>query len=119
MLDDVSKLVLSERKSINTLTYMTLIMMSYFGPNANLLGNIKLEIWHFNRPITDIESYVFKGCLLMGVDILSLVINGIVIWHFCRVNVLEKLKDVQNNFWHLFAIAEGYLLMEQIWAKST
>ena len=45
--EDVQTLVLKERKSINTLTYIIVILMAYFGPNANILGNIQLAIWQF------------------------------------------------------------------------
>ena len=104
------KLVLSERKSINTVTYMALIAMAYFGPNANLMGNIKLEIWHLERPITDINAYLLKVSLLMIVDVLSLLINGMVLWHFCNINVVKILKKLQQKHWFVFAIAEGFLL---------
>ena len=40
--DDVMELVLGERESINHLSYLLLIIMAFFGPNADLLGNIKL-----------------------------------------------------------------------------
>ena len=86
--------------------------MAYFGPNANLMGNIKLEIWHLERPITDINAYLLKVSLLMIVDILSLLINGMVLWHFCNINIMWILNKLQRNYWLLFAIAEAYSLME-------
>ena len=89
-----------------------MIMMAYFGPNAKILGNIKLEIWQFDRPITDIEAYTSKVSILMGVDLFSLVVNGILLWTFCRINVLKVLKKLQQKYWQFFAIAEGYILME-------
>ena len=108
------KLVMSERKSINTLTYLLLIIMAYFGPNAELLGNIKLSIWHFQRPIADIEAYIFNVGLLFAVDLFSLVINGGLLWNFANINVLKIMKKLQNDFWFVFAVAEGSLLMEVI-----
>ena len=108
-------LVLSERKSINTLTYLILIIMAYFGPNAKLLGNIQLKIWQYQRPIVDIEAYIIKVSLLMAVDLGSLVINGIVIWKFCGINVMEMLKKHQKSYWIFFALAEAYVLMEVIY----
>ena len=113
--EDVMSLVLSERKSINTLTYLILIIMAYFGPNAKLLGNIQLKIWQYQRPIVDIEAYIIKVSLLMAVDIGSLVINGIVIWKSCGINVMEILKKLQKSYWIFFALAEAYVLMEVIY----
>ena len=106
------KLVLSERKSINTLTYLLLVIMAYFGPNAEILGNIKAKIWQFERPISDIEAYITKVCILLAVDLSSLLVNGLLLWHFCKINVLMLLKKLQQEMWVLFAVAEGFLLME-------
>ena len=109
---DAMRLVLSERKSINTLTYLILILMAYYGPNAGHLGNIKLAIWHFQRPITDIEAFVIKVSILLAVDLFSFLVNGMLLWKFCNVNVLKILEKLQREFWIYFAVAEGYILME-------
>ena len=105
-------LVLGERKSINTLTYMLLIIMAYFGPNAEIMGNIKLSIWQFQRPILDIDSYIFRVSVLMGVDLLSLVINGILLWKLCGTSIFKAFKKLQQSYWIFFAVAESYILME-------
>ena len=108
------RLVLGERKSVNTLTYMMLVAMAYFGPNAELMGNIKLEIWHFKKPIMDIEAYLIKVSLLMAVDLFSVVVNGALLWHFCKINVVKVMKKLQQKFWLPFTIVEGFLLMSVI-----
>ena len=108
-------LVLSERESINTFTYLALIVMAYFGPNAKLLGNIRLKIWQYQTPILDIEAYIIKVSLLMAAELASLVINGILIWKFCGINVMEILKKLQKSYWIFFALAEAYVLMEVIY----
>ena len=86
--------------------------MAFFRPNASLLGNIKLSIWHFQKPITDIEAFAWKVSLLMIVDFLSFFINGILLWWFCCINLLKVLKQLQVDFWKTFAITEAYTLME-------
>ena len=93
---DTMKLVICEKQSLHVITYMTLIVMAYYGPNAEILGNIKLNIWQFNRPIADI----------------SLIINGILLWQFCKINILKILKKLQQKYWFIFAIAEAYVMME-------
>ena len=94
------------------LTYMALILMAYFGPNAGLLGNIKLRLWHYQKPIPDINAFVMNVSLFLVVDILSFVINGCLLWHFCKVNAIKQLQKVQKDFWIVFGIAEAFLLME-------
>ena len=108
------KLVIGERKALNVLTYLVLILMAYFGPNAKLLGNIQLSIWQFQRPIQDIEAYVFKITLLLGVDLLSVIVNAGMLWYFCNINMLKLLMKLQKAFWYVFAIAEAFIVMEVI-----
>ena len=106
------KLVIGERKSLNALTYLIIVLMAYYGPNAELFGNIQLSIWQFQRPIKDIQAYVFKVCLLLGVDLLSLVVNVGMLWYFCKINLLTMLRKLQKAFWHVFAMAEAFIILE-------
>ena len=71
------------------MTYIVLIMIAYFGPNAQHLGNIQLEIWHFEKSIKDIYLYAKKVSLLLAVDFLSFIINGILLAYFSGINLLK------------------------------
>ena len=110
--EDVLGLVLSERKSFMPLTYIILILMAYFGPNAMLLGNIRLAIWQFQQPINDIYEYVMNVSLLLVVDFLSFFLNGVILWYFANINLLKVLKQLQKDFCIVFTIAEAFLLMQ-------
>ena len=83
--------------------------MMYYGPNAEILGSIKLEIWHYQTVISDIQGYVWNVSFLFFVDIFSLIINTGLIWYFCRINLLKLLKRLQQEFWLVFMITEGYI----------
>ena len=89
-----------------------MIIMAYYGPNAELLGNIKLAIWQFQNPITDIHAYVANIILLLGVDVISLIINGLLLRIICNVNIFKVMKSLQESFWHVFLAAESFLLIE-------
>ena len=105
-------LVLGERKSIIPVTYILIVLMAYYGPNANILGNIQLTIWHYQSPIVEIEDLVYNVGLLFLVDLSSFVVNGILLRYFCGINLMKTLKTLQQEFWLPFAIAEAKLLME-------
>ena len=111
-LDAIAKLVLSERKSLNSTIYLILILTAFYGPNAELLGNIRLAIWQFQRPIEDITTYVSNVSLLLIVDLISFAVNGVMIWQYCQINVLKIMATIQKEFWLVFAIAEAFLQME-------
>ena len=109
---EVNELVLTERQSVHAFTYLILIIMAYFGPNAEVLGNIKLRIWQFQNPITDIKEYVLNVSLWLFVDLFSAVITGILLWYFCKINIMKVVNRLQRNYWIIFAVAEAYILME-------
>ena len=110
--EEAKELVITERESVSSLTFIVLTIMAFYGPNADLLGNIKLTIWHFQNPILDIDTYIFNVLLLFGVEILSFIANGLLLWYFCKINLLVTLKKLQKEFWFVFAIAEAFLMME-------
>lgn len=111
-LEDAIRLVINQRKSLHALTYMILIIMAYYGPNAELMGNIKLAIWHLQKPILDINGYIFNVFLLFAFDLLGLTINGIILWRYCKINILKVIAKLQKEYWVIFASGEGGLLIE-------
>ena len=82
---------------------MCLTLMAYYGLNADILGSIKLKIWHYE---TVIEKFVLNLLSLFFIDVISFAVNGILIWHFCKLNVLEVINNLQKS--------EALLLLEVI-----
>ena len=49
---EIQGLISTERvEFIVPLTYMIMLLMAYYGPNADIIGNVKLQMWHFQTPI--------------------------------------------------------------------
>ena len=111
--------MIGEKCSLISLTYLLLILMAYYGPNAELLGNIKLTLWQFQNPIPDIGAYATNVFVLLAVDWTASIINIVVIRIVCKINVFKILKTLQQNFWPVFAAAEAFLLMEASFLCST
>ena len=108
----VERLVLTERiESIIPLTYLALIAMAYFSPNAEIILGIKLTLWQ-HVEITDISGFLQNLGLLFGIDFLSFLINGFILWEICGINVIKVLQKLQKRFWFFMAIAEGALFLE-------
>ena len=117
MKKEIDGLVQTERiETIIPLAYMALMLMAYYGPNAELLGSVKLTIWHYKTSITDINEFVTNLSLLLAIDVLSFVINGILLWKFCNTNVLKVMNNQQKKFGYVVFVMESYLLTEvTIW----
>ena len=101
-------------ETIIPLTYILMTLMAFYGPNAEILGNIKLAIWHYQTPIEDIETFISNVGLLLVIDFLSFIINGTLLWNFCKINVLKILQELQNDFWFYMAIIETVMFVEVI-----
>ena len=112
---EIEWLILTERiETIIPMAYLALMLMAYYGPNAEILGSVKLTIWHYRSSITDISEFVKNLGLLLVIDGSSLVINGILLWKFCNTNVLKVMQNQQKLFGYYMLVVEGFLLTEVI-----
>ena len=115
MKKEIEWLILTERiETIIPMAYLALMLMAYYGPNAEILGSVKLTIWHYRSSITDISEFVKNLGLLLVIDGSSLVINGILLWKFCNTNVLKVMQNQQKLFGYYMLVVEGFLLTEVI-----
>ena len=110
----IEELVLTER--IETLVPFSFIIcyaIAYYGPNAEILGNFKLDLWQF-KPILDLGNYMKSVFILFIVDFMSLVINGIILWTTCNVNIFKILQNIQSEFWFVMAAIQAFSLAQVI-----
>ena len=91
--------------------YISTFIMSFYGPNAKILGNIKLTLWHYQE-VTDGVSYIGKLLLLFAIDLCSAIVNGILLWTTCKINIFKTLQMIQKELWLIMAIQEALVMME-------
>ena len=112
-MDDIEELVMVERiETIMPFIYIVCFLMAFYGPNAEFLGGVQSAFWHYQGYITDINPFLQNIFLFLFVDVCSGIINGIVIWKFCKVNCLRMLMNIQNKYWVIMAIQEAFLTYE-------
>ena len=111
VLDKIENLILTERiETIIPLAYISIMTMAYYGPNANIMGSVKLQIWHHQNVIEDFEAFVINVSLLFGADLISLIINGFLIWKVCNINPLKVVYKIQKRYWFVMMFTEAYML---------
>ena len=98
-------------ESIMTMTYLILMLMAYYGPNAEKLLGIKLTLWH-HHAISDIGGFITTLAMMECIDLLSFIINGIILKIFCKINILNVLQKIQKDFWFYMAFTEAALFIE-------
>ena len=73
--EKIQGLIITERiEFIVPLTYMVMLLMAYYGPNADILGNVKLKMWHFQTPITNINDFVITLGFMLAIDFFSFIV---------------------------------------------
>ena len=112
MKEDLDKLIVTERtESIVPIIFVLFFWMAFHGPNAKHFGNIKLSLWHYEA-IYNTSEYIWNICLLGAVDSLSFVVNGMLLWTTCKINVMEILKNLQAKYWLFFGIQISHCLIQ-------
>ena len=94
-------------EAIVPVTFMLIFTMAYYGPNAEIIGNVKFNQWQF-KAITDLEQYVSNLALLFIVDLSSAMISGVILWTTCKINIFKTLQKIQKDLWYFMAIYDAY-----------
>jgi hypothetical protein len=79
------------------LSYLICFSVAYYGPNANLIGNVRSSQWQFVA-VEDFEHTVGFITLFFLVDLGSVVLSSLFLWVFCRINLWHVCKVVQTEF---------------------
>ena len=110
----IEELVLTERiETLIPLSYMICFAIAYYGPNAEILGSVKMTLWHY-KSVMDIGNYMKNLFILFGVDFLSLIINWIILWTTCNTNMFKIFQKIQSEFWLIMAVQQAYASFEVI-----
>ena len=98
------KLVLAELcEGLVPLAYAVSFAMAYYGPNMELLGFGKNNLWPV-KVVVDV-SWTFQVMLgLFFIDIASLSLNSSIIWIFCKVNLVKELCSALQKYWYILAV---------------
>lgn len=91
------------------LSFMLAFICTYYGPNGHLFGNVLNGYWGFIST-EDLNQKLYKWSLFFLADFSSFVITAISVWHFCKINILKALLDMQQEFWTGFIVILGSTL---------
>ena len=76
---------------------------AYYGPNAEILGNIGNDYWTYKK-VNDITPLVKSALIMSLIDFFSAVAATIVLWKCCRINAIQKCCKVFRKYWKILAI---------------
>jgi len=91
------------------LVYLLSFCTAYFGPNADIIGNIKNDYWQFEQ-VEDFAHTVGSILIFFSIDATSMVVSSVILWRFCRINLYRAFMIIQKEFGVLFAMNLATLL---------
>ena len=90
-MNEINVLVLTEvLEFVCPIAYLACFVACYYGPNAEILGNVKNGYWQY-QGVEDIDAAITNLYILIFIDLLSLIIPAVVLWLKYQIN-LTKVK---------------------------
>ena len=85
------------------LAYTMTFVIAYFGPNAEILGNIRNDYWQYHE-VKYPTKILFTIFQMFCFDTASAIIGGMLLWNFSNVNLWKEFNKVLTSFWPLIAL---------------
>ena len=100
----LSKLILTELLEILVpFSYLMTVLLAYYGPNSEIIGNIRNSCWHF-KSIEDIGELVLSVTIMFLIDSSSAVIVGWWLLKSCSINFVGETFKIIREKWDAIAV---------------
>ena len=78
--------------------YCIIFVISYFGPNAELFGNVKADIWQYEK-VEDITTPMYKLGLFLLFDITRITLAAVFLWLTCKIHFFDEYCRLMGYYW--------------------
>lgn len=91
--------------------------MAYFGPNGNLIGNVRSQIWAYQK-VENVGRLFFIQFLLFAIDTISVSLDALLLSKFGSVNLIDESCRVIKTHWIIFATMLANVLVSMFDLKD-
>ena len=91
------------------LTFLICFLSAYYGPNAEKIGGVKSDQFHY-QPVSDIHEFIKKLMIFMIVDFCSVIFLGTMLWVTCKISLLRSYMTMQKEFWPIITITSAFYI---------
>ena len=84
------------------LAFLLTFVITWFGPNSELFGNIGNSYWRFEAT-EDIKGSVVNMITFFAIDFASAILSAIILQISCKINLLAATFSMQKKFGALFS----------------
>ena len=95
---------------IAPLSFILVFVSAYFGPNAELFGNISNSYWNY-KSVEDIHHTLENMLKLFLVDFSSTISTSLILWFSCGINLYKVFVALRKEFGIAFCALLGYVLL--------
>ena len=111
-METIQTLVINETvESLMPIAYCIIIIIAYYGPSGQVIGNIKNSYWQYSA-INNMENTIQWLSIFFLVDFMSVVVSIILLLTICNINLVKIYCQLQSQSWHILALHQAYLLVE-------
>ena len=98
---------------IAPLSYILAFISAYYGPNGELLIQIRATIWE-QEPIEDAPEFVMIVLLFFFVDFCSAITASLVLWFYCKINFFAVLVATEEEYGAHICVVLSHMLFTVI-----
>jgi hypothetical protein len=110
LMQSVQILVIGESlEIIIPLAYLLCFIAAFYGPNADILGNVKNGYWQYNS-VDDLWGTISNLLFLVAFDCVSLAIAGTFLFFSSGINLFHVYLHLMKEYGVVFSIHQAYLL---------
>jgi hypothetical protein len=103
--ESLTELILNETMEISVpVLFVSTFTVAYYGPNASVLGNVGNGYWHY-QPTKDLKTLFTPVFEIFLIDSSSALINGVLLWKFCHLDVIEAYCRIVKKYWVVLTIS--------------
>ena len=110
-IDLIQELSINELIEIVTpLSFILAFISAYYGPNGELLGQIRATIWQYEAN-EDAPGFLLTILLLFVVDFCSTIVNSFILWFYLKINFFAVLITMEKEYGVQIFLNLGYFLL--------
>ena len=77
--------------------YCASFLIAYYGPNAEVMGNIQNDMWHYSK-VDNVYDKLKNIVILFIADLCRGLCLAIILWKLCRVNVWRTYCNIVYEY---------------------
>ena len=97
-MEELKCLALKELMEISIpVVYCISFVIAYYGPNAEILGNVKNDYWQYQK-VESVFDKLTNNAIFIVVDAIRGAIIGLLLKRFCKLNFLRTYCEIISSY---------------------